>query len=155
MQTASGPSTCRRPPGHPHADDLRAIHMQTTSGPSTCRRPPGHPHADDLRAIHMQTTSGPDDLIKTDISETRMFHSDFAEYITSIFKGCWRKKRRRSTLEFHNKGTAPYVLGSAPYVASKHVAVTIGTVAVGKTVGAAVIVVTGVASTRVRGSRTP
>ena len=33
--------------------------------------------------------------------------------------------------------------------------VAIGTVAVGKTVGAAVIVVTGVASTRVRGSRTP
>ena len=36
----------RRPPGH----------LQTTSGPSACRRPPGHPHADDLRAIRMQTT---------------------------------------------------------------------------------------------------
>ena len=50
------PSACRRPPDHPHADDLRAIRMQTTSGPSACRRPPGHPHADDLRAIRKQTT---------------------------------------------------------------------------------------------------
>ena len=83
----------------PSADDLPG-HPQTTSRPSACRRPPGHPHADDP--------------IKTDTSET-----------------------------FHNKGTAPHVVGSAPCVASKHVAVAIGTVAVLKTVGAAVIVITG------------
>ena len=83
---------------------IRRYSLYTTSGPSACRRPPGHPRADDLRAIRVQT----------DTSET-----------------------------FHNKGTAPYVVGSAPYVASKHVAVAIGTVAVWKTVGATVIVITG------------
>ena len=45
-------------PGHPHADDLRAIRKQTTSGPSASRRPPGHPQADDLRA----SVDGPFDV---------------------------------------------------------------------------------------------
>ena len=66
---------------------------------------------------HPQTTSGQSagrhDPVKTDTPET-----------------------------FHIKGTAPYVVGNAPYVANKHVTVAIGTVAVWKTVGAVVIVIT-------------
>ena len=42
----SGPSACRRPPGHPHADALQAIPMQTTD---TCER--GCMNAHGLRRV--------------------------------------------------------------------------------------------------------
>ena len=58
----------------------------------------------------------------------REYHLDFQGMLA---------QRRRSTLEFQIKKTAPYLLGSTPYVANKHVAVKIGTVSVGKTVSAA------------------
>ena len=100
-------------PDRTHFTTLTIRNDESPRPPAIRRRPPGRPHADGLRAVRMQTASGPsacrrppshphaDDTVKTDTSET-----------------------------FHNKGTAPYVVGNAPYVASKHVAVAIGTVAV-------------------------
>ena len=133
-QTPSRPSACRRPPGHPHADDLQAIRMQTTD---TCERRCMNVHG--LRGV--STPRSPSDA-HTEYLRVQIGSLCQANHLPggSFLGGLGRHLHQLTPLKrdagVHSESAeciafhTPYVMGSAPYVVRNHVAVAIGTVVV-------------------------